>query len=76
MLGVQAVLSLVDSIFQEKKFQMSSLDRLFQPKSIAVVGASNNEDKVGYHLVYALKKFPGKIYPVNPKEQQVQERKA
>lgn len=55
---------------------MNTLDRLFQPKSLAVVGASNNEDKVGYHLVYALRNFPGKLYPINPKEAEVQGLKA
>ena len=55
---------------------MNTLDRLFQPKSFAVVGASNNEDKVGYHLVYALRNFPGKLYPINPKEAEVQGLKA
>jgi len=49
---------------------MSTLDRLFKPKSFAVVGASNNEDKVGYHLLYALRKFPGKLIPINPKEKE------
>jgi len=55
---------------------MHSLDRLFRPKSFAIVGASNNEDKVGYHLLYALRKFPGDLYPINPKEAEVQGIKA
>jgi len=50
---------------------MSNLDRLFKPKSFAVVGASNDEDKVGYHLMYALRKFPGKLYPINPKAKEI-----
>ena len=55
---------------------MSSLDRLFKPKSFAVVGASNNEDKVGYHLLYALRKFPGELIPINPKAKEIQGIKA
>lgn len=55
---------------------MSDLDKLFKPQSIAVVGASNNHDKVGYHLIYALRKYPGKLYPINPKEGEIQGRKA
>lgn len=42
---------------------------LFQPKSIAVVGASTEPTKVG-HLVLKnilAAKFPGNVYPVNPK---------
>jgi len=55
---------------------MSDLDRLFKPISFAIVGASNNEDKVGYHLLYALRKFPGKLYPINPKAKEIQGIKA
>jgi len=51
---------------------MKTLDRLFQPKSIAIVGASNDENKLGFHLFYALRKFPGKLYPINPKATEIQ----
>jgi acyl-CoA synthetase (NDP forming) len=45
------------------------LEALFSPKSIAVVGASANERSQGYEFVQALVEigFPGPIYPVNPK---------
>ena len=43
------------------------LSRLFDPKSIAIVGASSASEKPGYQMVRAFKKFPGKIYPVNPR---------
>ncbi|MFH0974564.1 MAG: acetate--CoA ligase family protein [Spirochaetota bacterium] len=46
---------------------MHSLDSLYKPKSIAVVGASADETKAGYQMVYALRAFPGKLYPINPK---------
>jgi acetate---CoA ligase (ADP-forming) len=46
---------------------MQSLKRLFNPESIAVVGASADEAKAGYQIVYALREFPGEIYPINPK---------
>ena len=46
---------------------MQSLKRLFNPDSIAVVGASSDEAKAGYQIVYALREFPGEIYPINPK---------
>ena len=55
---------------------MSNLDKLFKPKSIAVVGASNNQDKVGYQLLYALRNFPGKLFPINPKSEEIQGVKA
>lgn len=43
------------------------LSRLFDPKSIAIVGASAASEKPGYQMVRAFGKFPGKIYPVNPR---------
>ena len=47
----------------------SNLDALFNPRSIAVVGASTKPHTVGNDLVKNLftHKFTGKIYPVNPK---------
>ena len=45
------------------------LDLFFYPKSVAVVGASRNPNTGNFRLVSNLVnlKFPGKIYPVNPK---------
>ncbi|RJP21803.1 MAG: CoA-binding protein [Candidatus Abyssobacteria bacterium SURF_5] len=44
------------------------LKKLFQPKSIAVVGASREKGKVGFNILNNLikYKFPGKIIPINP----------
>ena len=42
------------------------LDCFFNPKSVAVIGASNNTDKGGYHIIKNITAgFRGKIYPVN-----------
>jgi acetate---CoA ligase (ADP-forming) len=46
---------------------MKALERLFNPKSIAVVGASPDESKAGYQMLYSLKDFPGMLYPINPR---------
>jgi acyl-CoA synthetase (NDP forming) len=45
------------------------LEPLFRPRSIAVVGASANQRSQGYEYVEGLVKmgFPGPVYPVNPK---------
>lgn len=40
---------------------------LLNPKTIAVIGASNNRKKVGYSLMANLKKFKGDAIPVNLK---------
>ncbi len=45
------------------------LDAFFYPKSIAVVGASEKADTVGYRLLDNIKScgYEGAIYPINPK---------
>lgn len=49
----------------------SSLKSLFHPTSIAIIGASNKSNRIGYHVVQSLLrgKFPGPIYPINPRLQ-------
>ncbi len=44
------------------------LSKFFNPKSIAVVGASSNKNKVGGILMKKLEKFRGKIIPINIKD--------
>ena len=46
----------------------SSLQALFEPKSIAVIGASSKKGKTSYFLMKNLLHggYPGKVYPVNP----------
>ncbi len=45
------------------------LKALFEPDSVAVVGASHDKDKVGHLILSNLTKggYNGKIFPVNPK---------
>jgi acetyltransferase len=44
------------------------LDTFFAPESIALIGASRDQEKIPGRLLSMLRKneFPGKIYPVNP----------
>ncbi len=51
-----------------------SLDRLFKPDSIAVVGASDKPEKLGALTLQALKRFEGEIFPVNPRLKKIGER--
>jgi acetyl coenzyme A synthetase (ADP forming)-like protein len=44
---------------------------LLKIKSIALVGASIEPNKVGYAVLRNLLSFPGTLYPVNPKHQQI-----
>ena len=53
-----------------------NLNFFFKPKSIAVIGASNNPLKLGYEVFKNLRKYQGKIYPVNVREKVVQGVKA
>jgi acyl-CoA synthetase (NDP forming) len=46
----------------------ANMDSLFNPRSVAVIGASENSGKLGFHVMKSLTKggFAGKIIPVNP----------
>lgn len=49
------------------------LDYFFKPGAIAVIGASSKEGSIGFTLLTNLKRdgFPGPIYPVNPKHEEI-----
>ena len=49
---------------------------LFSPSSIAVIGASSDPGKVGYAVLRNLLPFPGTLYPVNPRHNEVLGRNA
>ena len=53
-----------------------AISGLLTVKSIAVVGASQEPNKVGYAIVRNLLTFPGALYPVNPKHAMIIGRKA
>jgi acetyltransferase len=50
-----------------------NLDRIFNPRSIAVIGASNEEGSIGYVLTKNLTElgYEGKVHPVNIHENRV-----
>ncbi len=51
---------------------MRDIEAFFFPESVAVVGASRKPGKVGHELLRNLKSFyKGKLYPVNPKADEV-----
>ncbi|HMB54644.1 MAG TPA: acetate--CoA ligase family protein [Thermoanaerobaculia bacterium] len=55
-----------------------SLDPIFSPASVAVIGASRSRDSIGFALVHnlVLAEFAGTIYPINPKAASVHSLKA
>ncbi|MEN6620986.1 MAG: acetate--CoA ligase family protein [Smithella sp.] len=50
-----------------------SLDAVFKPKGIAMIGASGSPGKLGYDILYNLINagFEGSIFPINPKADQI-----
>jgi len=53
--------------------KMDSLDAIFKPKSVAIVGASRDPKAIGHQCVKNLIEsgYKGKIYPVNPKADEI-----
>ncbi len=51
----------------------NSLDAVFKPKSVAMIGASSAPGKLGYDILYNLIQagFTGPIYPMNPKADKI-----
>jgi acetyl coenzyme A synthetase (ADP forming)-like protein len=51
-----------------------SLEKFFNPESVAVVGAAREKGKVGYEVLLNLIRggYTGKIYPVNPNAETLQ----
>ena len=52
----------------------TSLDSLLNPRSIAIVGASDNPDKIGGRPIYYMRRhgYSGDLYPINPQRAQIQ----
>jgi acyl-CoA synthetase (NDP forming) len=52
---------------------LEALDAIFNPQSVAVIGASDNPGKLGSHVMKSLTRgrYPGKIYPVNPGKDEI-----
>lgn len=48
-----------------------ALDRLFGARSVAVIGASTTPGKAGNALVGSLSSFPGPVFAVNPRGEEV-----
>lgn len=53
-----------------------SLDRLLNPRTIAVVGASPSPNKIGQILMRNLDRFEGDVYPIHPTAPEILGRRA
>lgn len=51
-----------------------TLDKFFNPQSVAIVGASQNKGKVGYEILASMVSagYKGKIFPVNNKAETIE----
>ena len=49
--------------------EKTDIKYLFEPRGVAVIGASENPEKIGYRIVENIVNsgYPGGIYPINPK---------
>ncbi len=56
----------------------SIMKKLFEPRSIAIIGASTNPSKIGHKIISNIAKvgFKGKVYPINPKADKILNYKA
>ncbi len=52
---------------------MNSIEALFNPRSIAVIGASRHPGKIGYTILKNIIEYgyKGKVYPINPKADEI-----
>lgn len=57
------------SPFDDKRGYLVKLNKMFHPQSVAVVGASENPGKLGFHVMKSLMRggFCGRTFPINPK---------
>jgi acetyltransferase len=55
------------------KLNSKSIGKLFSPESIAVIGASRQEGKVGHSVLKNLLQYgyKGKVYPINPTAKEI-----
>ena len=55
------------------KPNITSMEKFFTPKSVALVGASATPGKIGNSVLDALGKqdYKGKVYPINPKQKKI-----
>lgn len=54
--------------------QRADLDAVFRPRSVAVIGASDTESKIGGTPLYYLRSrgYAGRVIPINPKAPEIQ----
>ncbi|MHA1616852.1 MAG: acetate--CoA ligase family protein [Candidatus Njordarchaeales archaeon] len=56
-----------------REYVIEKLEYIFNPRSVAVIGASRTPGKIGHEVVKNLLEggYKGKIYPINPKAEEI-----
>jgi len=65
--------SVLRSELRDQIFTKASLRAIFSPHAVAIVGASRDPGSFGHRLVQSLaeSKYPGAVYPINPRADHV-----
>jgi acyl-CoA synthetase (NDP forming) len=53
--------------------KLKGIDTMFNARSVAIVGASDNEGKLGFHIMKSLiqGRYSGSIFPINPGKREI-----
>lgn len=63
----------IDDRLSARRGRLAGLDALFEPESVAIVGASNTKGKLGYRMVQLMLDagYKGRIFPIHPKADEI-----
>ena len=64
---VGKVITSIEALQRERE----SFDALFKPKTVAVIGATDKAGSVGLAIMQNLKAFRGRVFPINPRRDEV-----
>lgn len=71
--AVDSRVIMVDKKSIQKKVERPEVPlEYYNPRSVAVIGASDDPTKMGYAVMHNLLHFPGQLYPVNNKRDTIQ----
>ena len=71
--AVDSRVIMVDQKGAKKKVERPEIPlEYFNPRSVAIIGASDDPTKMGYAVMHNLLHFPGQLYPVNNKRDTIQ----
>jgi len=67
-----------ENTFNDEKPNIAKLDKFFNAKSIALIGATDSKDRIGGIILDNLINhgYKGKVYPINPKYNKIMELKS